>query len=127
MFVVYPLISFVCRLIFPHSPPLYIDVNGPLLVCDKEWVFSCIHLPTCKQYAEFETVIFKRSGAMFISIQVGISRLREIKFLRHLNAHGVGLPLIASFHNGIVTKLMPGVPLEMKPEENCMDDPVFAR
>ena len=62
-----------------------------------------------------------------MSLQIGLSRLGEIRFVRHLNAHGVGVPLLASFQNGLVYKLMSGESVEMKTEGNIMNDPTFAR
>ncbi len=33
-------------------------------------------------------------------------------FVRHLNSHGLGVPLLASFSNGIVSSMIPGVSME---------------
>ncbi len=57
--------------------------------------------------------------------EVGLSRFRERECVRHLNARGVGVPLLASFTNGIVTRLLPGQPLDLGAEE--MSDIAFAR
>ncbi len=35
-----------------------------------------------------------------------MNREDEVRFLLHFNAHGVGVPLVASFPNGIVTALL---------------------
>ncbi len=37
-----------------------------------------------------------------------IYRSREVKHLVKLNEHGVGIPLVASFENGLVLKYMKG-------------------
>ena len=52
-----------------------------------------------------ETEIVSRN---FFVLQVGLSRENEVRFLRHFNKANIGVPLIATFNNGLVTKLVSG-------------------
>ena len=59
--------------------------------------------------------------------QIGLSREKELEYVKLLNKNGFGVPLIASFKNGIVSKLVAGKPLD---DENVIDkmaDKGFAR
>ena len=62
-----------------------------------------------------------------VLFQLGISREKELKYLRICNEHGVGIPLLASFNNGMVTALSTGKTLDDPSMIRFMVDPDFSR
>ena len=46
--------------------------------------------------------------------------------MRSLNENGIGVPLLASFNNGIITKCVRGTPMNEKDMEGLITDPRFA-
>ena len=50
--------------------------------------------------------------------QIGLSREKELEYVKLLNKNSFGVQLIASFNNGIVSKLVAGKPLD---DENVID------
>ena len=56
-----------------------------------------------------------------------MQRDKELKYIKLLNQNGLGVPLIASFNNGIVSKLVSGISLEDQSLAGTMADPYFAR
>lgn len=46
--------------------------------------------------------------------------------MRSLNENGIGVPLLASFNNGIITKWVRGTPMNEKDMEGLITDPRFA-
>ena len=61
------------------------------------------------------------------NFQIGLSREKELEYVKLLNKNGFGVPLIASFNNGIVSKLVAGKPLDDEALGNKMADKSFAR
>ena len=59
--------------------------------------------------------------------QIGLSREKELEYVKLLNKNGFGVPLIASFNNGIVSKLVTGKSLDDEILVNKMADKSFAR
>ena len=49
---------------------------------------------------------------LHINCQIGMSRTKEMEYVRLLNENGLGVPLVASFNNGIVSKLFSGKTLD---------------
>ena len=56
-----------------------------------------------------------------------MSREKELEYVKLLNKNGFGVPLIASFNNGIVSKLVAGKSLDDEILVNKMADKSFAR
>ena len=56
-----------------------------------------------------------------------MSREKELEYVKLLNKNGFGVPLIASFNNGIVSKLVAGKSLDDEFLVNKMADKSFAR
>ena len=52
---------------------------------------------------------------------------KKLEYLKLLNRNGFGVPLIASFNNGIVSKLVAGKSLDDEILVNKMADKSFAR
>ena len=56
-----------------------------------------------------------------------MSREKELEYVKLLNKTGFGVPLVASFNNGIVSKLVAGKSLDDEILVNKMADKSFAR
>ena len=56
-----------------------------------------------------------------------MSREKELEYVKLLNKNGFGVPLAASFNNGIVSKLVAGKSLDDEILVNKMADKSFAR
>ncbi len=66
--------------------------------------------------AKQDAFVFRLNGDAASKL-FGIDRANEIKYLRYMNQHGVGVPLLGSFKNGIILKYVHGRPItheEMK-------------
>ena len=63
----------------------------------------------------------------FLFHKIGFSRAKELEYIRLLNKHGVGVPLVAWFSNGIVSKLVPGRDLNNEELIDILTDEAFAR
>ena len=66
-------------------------------------------------------IIYDKSD--FYCLQIGMSREKEVAHLKHFNKHNIAVPLVATFTNGMVTKLVPG----KMPEPKDMGDPHISR
>ena len=63
----------------------------------------------------------------FLFQKIGFSRAKELEYIRLLNKQGVGVPLVAWFSNGIVSKLVPGRDLNNEELIDILTDEAFAR
>ena len=63
----------------------------------------------------------------FLFQKIGFSRAKELEYIKLLNRHGVGVPLVAWFSNGIVSKLVSGRDLNNEELIDILTDEAFAR
>ena len=60
-------------------------------------------------------------------LQIGVSREKEIQYIRLFSRHGFCVPLLASFTNGLVMQLSAGKALDGEGVVHLMIDPHFSR